>query len=38
VYKEFKAKKVQVANVETKAETTAKIEEVMEKEDFTESD
>jgi len=38
VYKEFKAKKAQVANVETKAETTAKIEEVSEEKDFAESD
>jgi len=38
VYKEFKAKKAQVANVETKAEPTAKIEEVSEEKDFTKSD
>jgi len=37
VYKEFKAKKAQVANVKTKAEPTAKIEEVLEEKDFTES-
>jgi len=38
VYKEFKAKKAQVANVETKAEPTAKIKEVSEEKDFTKSD
>jgi len=38
MYKEFKAKKAQVANVETKAEPAAKLEEVLEEKDFTESD
>jgi len=38
VYKEFKAKKAQVANIKTMADTTAKIGEVKDKKDFAKSD